>query len=266
MKKSGTRRFYVVSHERSGTHFLINTLSENLEVPEGNYYSVPDWFGASDGGLKRCLYYQRSLLGQRLRAKQNGIIKSHPERELFEKYYWRYPVIYIERDPRDTLVSLWHHQKNPSSEAYIREHNPMLSAHSYERFSDFLCARVSEFLKYAFSLRGDFGNVAERLAKHVASWRAAPDTLTVRFEDLKADPTAVVDACSRFVGVPRASKVRTVGVRDRSSILPRKGVVGDFRNVFTAQDEELVRAAWEKYGLSWKASIADKRVATRDAS
>ncbi|MFM2420502.1 MAG: hypothetical protein RL385_5225 [Pseudomonadota bacterium] len=250
--KLTNRRFYVLSHERSGTHFLINTLSKNLWVPDGNYYSVPDWFGGNRNGLRRHLRYQQSLLAQRLRPKQNGLIKSHPDRELFESCYWKYPVVYIVRDPRDALVSFWHHQRDPSSEAYIRRHNAQFSAHRFERFSDFLRAPLSDFLKYTFSLRGDFANVAERLAKHVAGWRAASNALVVRYEDLKAEPERIVEMVSQHLGIPRTREVRQVGVREMSSILPRKGVVGDFRNYLTAKDEAFLRAAWEAQGLSWE--------------
>jgi hypothetical protein len=225
-------------------------------VPDGNYYSVPDWFGANQSGFRRHLRYQRSLLAQRLSAKQSGLIKSHPDRELFESCYWKYPVVYIVRDPRDALVSFWHHQNNPRSEAYIRRHNPELSAHRFEGFSDFLRAPLNDFLKYTFSLRGDFDNVAERLAKHVAGWRAAPSSLVVHYEALKADPESVVDSVSQFLGIPRVREVRTVGLQEMSSILPRKGVVGDFRNYLSPEDEAFIRAAWESQGLSWEEGTA----------
>jgi len=94
--------FYVAAHERSGTHFLINTLSRNALL-RPRFHSAGEWIGPYVAG-------QQSEFGHMLRANWKeitarvSIIKTHSDRELFDFRYPKARAVYVLRDPRDTLV------------------------------------------------------------------------------------------------------------------------------------------------------------------
>lgn len=114
---SSRRRVYVISHERSGTHFLINTINNNLKVNVGFGFGSPscdyghnyigDWLGPykdEQNRFKEIYYFNR--FSWEIAAYSNTLIKSHCSFDLYEKKFKKAPVIYIYRDPRDTMVVL----------------------------------------------------------------------------------------------------------------------------------------------------------------
>ncbi len=123
--------------------------------------------------------------------------------------------------------------------------------HRCETISEFLRRPISDFLRWGYSLDGEFANVVERLALHLKGWLEVPDVLVVRYEQLHADFRAVVKAVSKHVGLTRRLRQRPVGLKDAPSILPRKGVVGDWQNAFTPEDETFVRTTFQQIGLDW---------------
>ena len=109
------RPVVVVSHERSGTHFLMNSIAANSVYTvdpflnfdhnplgdEVNFFSGPSVRGFFDG-----------LLQMRVPAGSlflKSIIKSHHAHPFLVPLFGdpRVRILYIHRDPTDTLTSLW---------------------------------------------------------------------------------------------------------------------------------------------------------------
>jgi hypothetical protein len=99
------KKAIVVSHERSGTHFLMNTLAKNFD-----YVSHPFWNLDYNQGIN---LHDQSVLSHFLGLSHNkpvlNILKSHHPVEFFESNLdylcEQFFVFYIYRDPRDVLIS-----------------------------------------------------------------------------------------------------------------------------------------------------------------
>ena len=239
--------FYVVSHERSGTHYLINTILLNTYVPQHEglgigagvgWHNIGEWFGPYDDIQHRFDHIEAFDHHPVKRLRRHAaIIKSHCDRELYAKAYQPRKVVYMARDPRDVLVSWFHYLNN---DAYYR-YNPMVPSQRCPDVSTFLRQPLSPFLRWCFALSGNSENVVERLGHHLTGWIGSPDALTVRYEALKQNYVAELQRVAEHTGIRMRRRTVPADIRRRGSILPRKGVVGDWRAVFREQDERFVR-------------------------
>ena len=240
--------FYVVSHERSGTHFLINTLLRNAVLHRG-YHDTGEWLGPYVSGQNNQFSHIDFLRANwdEITAG-SSIIKTHSDRDLFDLRYPKAKVVYVLRDPRDALVSFCFYLTDPPNKSFR-----YLAEHKYSSMSDFLRRPLTPFLRWSYSRGGTGRTVAERWAAHVKGWSAADDTVVVRYEELKTDYRRVLGRLSAFLNLELLPALSPVGLRDSISVAPRKGVIGDWRNHLTADDEALVRGAVERAGLDWAA-------------
>jgi hypothetical protein len=240
--------FYVVSHERSGTHFLINTLEKNALLRPG-YYTAGEWTGPYvSGQSSEFAHIDRLRADWKEITGRVSIIKTHSDRDLFDFRYPKARAVYVLRDPRDTLVSFYYYLIGQSDGG-----THLSGAHRYSTVSDFLRRPLSPSLRWANTRYGRGGNVAERWANHVKGWLGADDTIVVRYEELKTDFRDVLRRLSPLLSLELLSSMSPVGLHESFSILPRKGVIGDWRGHFTADDEALVREAVERAGVDWEA-------------
>jgi hypothetical protein len=238
--------FYVISHERSGTHFLINTIRGNTYVRQG-WHVIHEWFGPYDEPANRFAHIDAFNATWEQAYREGAIIKSHCDRLLFDARYKRAKTIYVLRDPRDTLTS-WFHYLNSDT---FHRCNSQVGDHRCQSFSEFLRRPVSPWLRYGYSLCGDFSNVVERWASHVSGWLTMPDVLIVRYGDLKRDYKAVLERVSDFVGLRLRVRARPVSLHDAPSVLPRKGIIGDWKSLFTQADETFLQRVVERAGIDW---------------
>ena len=250
---------YIISHERSGTHFLINTLLLNACVRRGygfgvgagwGRHNIGEWFGPYDQPERRFSHIEAVNSRWNELPRRASVIKSHCDRRLFEAKYLPAPVVYIYRDPRDTLVS-WYHYFN--QDRFYRIH-PFIEDHRCSSFSEFIRRPVSDFLKWNYSLEPAFSNVVERWAVHVKGWLTSrdDDVVLVRFRDMKSDPREVTRRIASHVGIRSRARFRHAGLMASESMLPRKGLSGDWRNTLSAEDEGFIRATIEQAGLNWE--------------
>ncbi len=101
------KKIAVISHERSGTHFLMNTLALNF-----GFISNPWWNFDFEIGLN---FHSSEALHSYFRQAENipvlNILKSHHQIDFFidfiDYFLEQFNVFYIYRDPRDALVSNW---------------------------------------------------------------------------------------------------------------------------------------------------------------
>jgi hypothetical protein len=247
--------FYVISHERSGTHFCINTIVHNTFLRPG-FHIIPEWFGPYNNPSQRFARIDGFNQQWYKHMKTSAVIKSHCERSLFEKVYRPAKVVYVLRDPRDVMNS-WFHYLNKDT---FHENNPQAGNHYCDCMSEFLRRPIGEWLRYGSSLEGDFDNVIQRWASHVSGWLEAPNTLVVRYEERKYDYKTVLRKVSKFLGIRLRPVTRAVGLKDGYAIEPRKGQVGDWRNFFRPGDEAFIRSAVEDAGLAWRRVVYDQKV------
>ena len=192
--------------------------------------AVGEWFGFHEDTEGRFAHVDSVC--QKIPA-HGTLIKSHCDADLFLARYPVRPILWVVRDPRDTLVSWFHYLNNPAFYA----NNPQVERFQSSRFGRFLRRPLTDFLRHGYSLRGNFDNVAERWAAHTAGWsRSGLDLCVVRYESLLTDFEATLRRMADFLALELRPDPAPVALDERPSHLPRKGVIGDWKNEATPAD------------------------------
>ena len=190
----------VTSHRRSGTHFLIDTLRLNIKnavFPNHRYlpsdFNLGSLFSKDQKILETFKYLTEKY--------PIVIIKSHllPEecnienpKDIFEDFikeiYTTAKKIYIKRDGKDTLVSLY---------KFI---NPLIS------FSQFIREKNDHIVKEIRSEKKIDSNRVQYWSYHVNAWESENEIKKVSFANLKSqfEPTVcdVLDFLNAPISLP----------------------------------------------------------------
>lgn len=167
----------VVSHERSGTHFMMNTLATCF-----GYVSNP-WIDLDQHQFNINFFNYRTFgnVVQKLAAlNAANTIKSHHSFDFFNEIVGPLgnviSFVYIHRDPGDVMASLWRFLHSwPWVEGPIAK-TPLDLAQA---------APMGNLMRYQFR---QYDTMLDRWAAHVAGWAEAADRFPnihiVRYEDL----------------------------------------------------------------------------------
>lgn len=99
----------VISHERSGTHFLMNSLAANFGYISNPFMNIDSSLGIN--------FHSSVAFGDLLGNFQNrsiaNIFKSHHDMEFYRDFFFKNPmgfkIIYIYRDVYEVMVSYDRH-------------------------------------------------------------------------------------------------------------------------------------------------------------
>ena len=158
--------------------------------------------------------------------------------------------VYVARNPKDAAVSMWHHQSK-------------MAHHPSRPWGEF-------FKSYFGSSPVPYGNCFD----HILGWwkhRDAPNILFLTYEDMKMQPNESVERIARFIGIDPTPELVTQVVEKTSFqamktdptanhkwleeklLMPgsegsyiRKGVVGDWKNHFTAEQNEQFQQMYQE--------------------
>jgi hypothetical protein len=224
---------FIVSYPRSGntwTRFLIaNLIHPEAPVTFSNIELViPDTSALSSRTLKR--------------VRRPRILKSH---EYFDPRYPR--VIYIVRDPRDVVISLYH---------FRRKYRAIGDSYPIEKYAE-------RFIR---------GDMDVSWGEHVGSWLGARGKhrsfLLVRYEDLLEDLPCQLRRIATFLGIDasperlalaverstldclrkleKVESERWVTTKGRRQDIPFIGVgkSGGWRDILPRASVELIELAW----------------------
>jgi len=246
------KKVMVASFQRSGTHFLINTLASNFAGLEDGWVDVVH---AEDNK------WVKDLKPDNLREKiREQLIELYPESDMrqcvkthyqayFFQQFWdelceRYDLFYIVRDPRDTLAACFNYYNKTNYEVFIKE----------EDFSKFLRADLrdvrTETQPYSYSFIKP-RNIVDKWQQHLISWLPYRDkgVTFVHFSDLKNDLAGVL----REIGVKTSlrqekGEVTPVTIND-SRYRPdfndaelNRGRIGAWRDYFESDDLEFLES------------------------
>ncbi|MCK4454572.1 sulfotransferase domain-containing protein [candidate division WOR-3 bacterium] len=203
----------IISHRRSGTHFLWETLKLNFDVEADK--SVEGQMG----GFK----YHRTINF----CNPVNILKNRN-------------CICLLRDGRDTIVANWYYWKSGGEPKFkIRE---LLEDFS---FSDFL---RGELPKKRIELTAAIPIIRDHLQDPINHWLAYTDwkklVFTIKFEDLKNNPEeTILRIGNEFGWSVKSEKVEIID--HLVGNFKRKGIIGDWKNNFVGDDLEFF---WKKAG------------------
>lgn len=242
----------VASHQRSGTHLTIDSLRANFEQLADDYIDLDRMLPAHRKGLQASEFSE--LLNKEPKIH---IIKSHStpgfmefasdqaNLSMAEQVKKDSKIIYVYRDGRDVLSSLYFFEKN------------MMPKPPERTFAEFL--RSPHIF---FNVAGRHGACGwppeitppEAWARHVSEWMDTNGCFGVSYEELTTDPDSALRKTASFLGLPVPASVQRIEFHQpsllarivrritgkhytSSAVQPRKGVAGDWVNHFSKDDE-----------------------------
>jgi len=221
-------KIMVVSHERSGTHFMMNAIAKCY-----GYVARP-WLNF-DFELGLNFYYPQHLaayFGQFANIPLANVVKAHHSfaffKDMFASLIRDFHVIYVYRDPRDVMVSYW---------KFLNQ----LSWHEGPKTatcSEFLrSAPAGQMMRYQYQQED---SVLHRWLRHVNGWTLdVPEDLKrhvtyVRFRDLARDFENVMLGLADPLGEAPSTIERPA--LHENTVLPNAGVVGAHKEYLTMDD------------------------------
>ena len=251
--------FYVNSFPRSGNTWTRSMLTDLLDLTnlDGNpvfhrhhyrkytfekilddyvqrFSGKPEW---KRHLLNLFINRDKYTLPLDIKRFQRCVIKSH---EKFDKLLLKnLPIIYLVRDGRDSLISYYYQcVKNCG---YTESFDSFLDRYFQRKL-------INYRELYLHHVMGDWG-------ENVKSYLDSPNTLVVRYEDLKEDTSSKLNDILRFLRyeeIISSDLINEVVFQHKKKLLLRKpyphgarGIVGGWRIVFTAKQAELF---WSRHG------------------
>lgn len=237
----------VASHRRSGTHLTIDLIRKNFPQVNPDYVNL-------DRLLPGHIGYMQTDAFMRKLELHSGIVvlKTHASpkfeefsarsdiSQAFDRLLDNAYVVYVCRDGRDALVSLYY---------YMRSLFPVVRL---QKFSDFLW---SEDNFYRMTEWGRGLNRMSLWAQHVTGWSDRADEIAmVQFENLRKDPKPHLGNIANAVGLEPPKSIKRVQLpangfwhdiwaqfrgrqrTDPTAIVPRLGRPGDWKRHFSSDD------------------------------
>ncbi|KAK6117860.1 hypothetical protein DH2020_048394 [Rehmannia glutinosa] len=166
-------------------------------------------------------------------------------------------IVYIARNPKDTLISMWHFFNSVS--------RPNQDPYPLEKAVDYFCSGIHLYGPF-------FEHVVEYWQK---SQKRPQKILFIKYEELKSEPKQQVSKIAEFLGRPfadekevdevlwrcRLERLKNLEVNKSDTFFSntpnksffRKGEVGDWKNYLTTEMEEQInqisRIKFEPFGL-----------------
>lgn len=210
----------VVSHERSGTHFLINSLAFNIGVS-----NTPVNFPITHKNPRDNDSYKSILKDFTIDCKNSenrSIFKSHHDNRFFSSF-WNdlvetFDIIYIYRDFLDVATSMFFYfNSNPE----VFPSSTSVDELVYKKPCDYK-------FDYAYSFE-DYENFIVRHKSHLNHWMNSSSVFCVSYEDLNENFEDTMDKIFLNLNIETKSSYKKPKISDLS-VCPRKGVVGDHAN------------------------------------
>lgn len=149
----------VISHERSGTHFLMNSIAR------GYGYTSNPWVDLDYSALPINYFYPPAIAGsleKLAKLRIASLVKSHHDSDFFDGILngvlKRYVVFYIHRDPAEVMLSFWRLMHHWHWHEGPKRDDPMAFA---------LAEPEGHLMRYQMHQRR---NMLDRWAKHVEGW------------------------------------------------------------------------------------------------
>jgi hypothetical protein len=228
------KKVMVFSHERSGTHFLMNTLVLNFGY-HSNRIDVDFPLGLNFHSHRAIAKFFERFRGQPV----GNVFKSHHHVDFFgpvlESLLEEFHVFYVFRDPRDVMTSFWRFlrtlpwDEGPKTKdvgAFMRS-PPSGGMMRYQKFQNPTCL--------------------DRWQEHVRSWQSAgrglesPNFSFVRYEELSFSFDQTVQWIAERLGRRCEKPIRPdpkAGV-----VGPWRGDVGTHREFFNEADHDWLGGA-----------------------
>ena len=224
------KNILVVSHERSGTHFLIDSIINNLNVSRNKSIDLP--MISTNTDIKSRDEYMSWIRDFMLSHSNthSQIFKSHHDYRFIEPFIDEisefFEIIYIRRNILDVCTSCYHYFKPP--------HPDFPSSANFDEYLNIKPHEHSFDPNYSFE---QYNSMIDRWYWHNYHWNRAGVPI-VNYEELKTQFESTITRISQQLN----TSVRNIPpiAPPVSGISPRKGVIGDYKNLISPQQASLI--------------------------
>ena len=244
----------IVSHPRSGTHLLIDTILNDFQMFKKPYLNLDRLTTRHERSIPLDMFIKHLNAGSRvIKTHCSGDMANYFENDQKKVQFVKRlmnssKIIYVIRDGRDVLTSLLYFmQQCDSIYTKISFRDFLHKNNTYDVYPGQMVLNPIEYWKY-----------------HVQNWINNPDVLIIKFEDLRAGYKNSLVKIAEFIdkkpdkltfNAIRRDQVafqspfkrrfwgglctiyrRLIKMKYDSSIYYRKGEVGDYKNHFSPED------------------------------
>lgn len=243
-------KILVISHERSGTHFLMNSLAANFGYVSNPYMNIDRSLGVNFHSPVAF----RDLLANFQNCSIANIFKSHHDLEFYRDFFSLNPmgfkILYIFRDVYEVMVSYHHHLLSL----------PWNEGAQTKNFSDFLrCTPSGAMTRYQYH---HASSMVDRWVRHVQSALDAQTAFSsdnffmLDYADLNRAFEFTLERISKYLGLP--SPNTTFRPSNRENVVPPILGLADQQilNYYTPEDIDYV----EKVAGATRKTISTMRM------
>lgn len=225
----------VVTHERSGTHLLINMINYRHNGDFSSIGRLPSENIPHTIEVYKDWVYKYILTN---RYSLNVVSKSHHQVEfytdfidfLFENYY----VIYLKRDIKDVLVSYYKFLNSDE-----KDHKPIPG---FPEFKDWVFMNPEKVGYKYFANYPDPHVVVmpcdyiERIYLHTKGWEKYSDEiLTLNYEDILMNYSIEKAKIESYIGIKISEKIPDINDKNLPNFYPNKGIIGAYKDFMSKE-------------------------------
>jgi hypothetical protein len=237
----------VITHERSGTHLLINCINF---LNKGGFCTIGYISNNQDFNIKAYKHATyRDIISNA--CESSLIYKSHHQIQFVENYlnflFERYKVIYVKRNLPDVLTSYYKFIQRPDQKDF-----PNIEEWIFSK-PDSIGRKYLQPYSPDPHIIIEPENYVHRWYLHTSGWlKHANQMLVVNYEDTLLDYRNQKQKIEDYIGRKIADKIPDINDKSLPNFGPVKGIIGGHKEIMSEELQKKIEDALSLYTIKEK--------------